>query len=170
VIELSEEPYDGDVAAALVAALHAEIAERYADEIAVMTDEERLDDDAAYFAEVTPASVTRPRGAFLVAWLDGEPVGCGAVQPFDGAAGVAEIKRMYTAPAARRRGVSRRLLSRLEEVGADLGYRRAQLETGRPQPEAIALYESAGWASIPPYGHYKDSPESVCFAKDLGGP
>ena len=74
---------------------------------------------------------------------------------------------MYTAPTARRRGISRALLGRLEEIASDLGYRRLQLETGTGQPEAMALYESAGWHRITPYGHYKDSPDSVCFAKEL---
>jgi GNAT superfamily N-acetyltransferase len=170
VIELTEEPYDTPVATALVAALHTEIGERYADEIEEMTEAEQVEDAGAYLAEVTPETVTRPHGAFVVAWLDGQPVGCGAVQPLDGLAGVAEVKRMYSAPWVRRRGVSRRILTRLEEVAIELGYRRAQLETGQPQPEAIALYESAGWVRITPYGHYKDSALSVCFGKDLGAP
>jgi GNAT superfamily N-acetyltransferase len=74
---------------------------------------------------------------------------------------------MYTAAHARRRGISRLLLTRLEEIAAELGYGRIQLETGTAQPEAVALYESAGWHRIAPYGHYKGSPESVCFAKGL---
>jgi GNAT superfamily N-acetyltransferase len=80
---------------------------------------------------------------------------------------LAEIKRMYTAPTARRQGVSRSLLVRLEATAAELGYRRIQLETGLAQPEAMALYESHGWRRITPYGHYQHSPQSVCFAKDL---
>jgi GNAT superfamily N-acetyltransferase len=77
---------------------------------------------------------------------------------------------MYTAPEARRRGVSRAVLERLELIAAELGYRRLRLETGTAQPEAVALYESHGWERITPYGRYKDSPSSVCFAKDLAGP
>jgi GNAT superfamily N-acetyltransferase len=87
-----------------------------------------------------------------------------------GQPGVGEVKRMYVVPTARRRGVSRRLLTGLEARAADLGYERLLLETGTPQPEAIALYESAGWDRIAPYGHWKDSPSSVCFGKDLAGP
>jgi GNAT superfamily N-acetyltransferase len=76
---------------------------------------------------------------------------------------------MYTATSARRRGVSRAVLTRLEEIAAELGYRRIQLETGTAQPEAMALYASHGWRRIEPYGRYSDSPSSVCFAKDLAG-
>ena len=162
LITITEERYDGPVAVALVEALMADLNERYAD-----IDEADDPDDDDYLAEVTPTMVRAPMGTFLVAWLDGEPAGCGALKPLDSDPAVGEIKRMYTAPRARRRGVSRALLVRLEEVAAALGYRRVQLETGQAQPEAMALYESHGWFRITPYGHYKHSPQSVCFAKEL---
>ena len=167
MIELTEEPYDGEVGLRFLDALAGEVAIRYADHEAGMTPAEREADNAEYRAEVRPEMVTRPSGAFVVAWLDGEPVGCGAVRPLHGRAGIGEIKRMYTSPIARRRGVSRTVLDRLESIASELGYRRLQLETGTPQPEAIGLYESAGWHLIEPYGHYKDAPTSRCFAKDL---
>lgn len=170
MIELTEEPYDGEVATTLVAALLVDINERYAHEIADMTEEEAAQDEKEYLAEVTPELVRRPLGAFIVARIDGQPVGCGALKPFPPLAGTAEVKRMYTAPAARRRGVSRAVLERLEVVARELGYTRMQLETGTEQPEALALYESHGWHRIPPYGRYQESPSSVCFAKDLAGP
>ena len=169
MIELTEERYDSAVAVALVAELLAEINDRYAHEIEAMTAEELAAEDAEYLAEVTPDMVTRPRGVFLVAWVDGEPAGCGALKPVADLATTAEVKRMYTAPAARRRGVSRAILERLEEVAAELGYEHLQLETGTEQPEALALYESHGWHRIAPYGRYKDSPSSVCFGKHLDG-
>jgi GNAT superfamily N-acetyltransferase len=167
VIELREVAYDDPVAQVLVAALQAEIDERYAYAIAEMTPEEQALDAAEYLTEVQPEHVRPPYGAFLVAWLDDRPVGCGAVKPLDRALGVGEVKRMYTVPAARRRGVSRALLAALEARAAELGYRGLQLETGTAQPEALALYESAGWDRIPPYGRYKDAPDSVCYAKVL---
>lgn len=170
MIELTEEPYDGEVAAVFIAALLADLNERYADDLTDMTPEEQADDEAAYLAEVVPEVVERPRGAFVVARLDGEVVGCGAVKPLGGRAGVAEIKRMYTEPSARRRGVSRAILTRLEEIAAELGYRSLQLETGVQQPEAVALYESAGWHRVEPYGRYRESPWSICLAKDLAAP
>lgn len=157
------EPYDGPVARRLSADLLAELDVRYAG-----------DPDPCGTPELTaiwgvrPGQVAPPAGTFLVAWLGGEPVGCGAVRPLvTGEPGVGEVKRMYTAPAARRRGVSRAILTALEDAARRLGYRRLQLETGVRQPEAIALYESAGWRRIPAYGQYAADPLSVCFAKDL---
>jgi GNAT superfamily N-acetyltransferase len=163
VISITEEPYDGPLAEVFVQQLLVDLNERYAD---IDGADDPSDED--YLAEVTAAMVRPPHGAFLVAWLDGEPAGCGALKPLDSDPTIGEIKRMYTAESARRRGISRRLLTRLEELAAERGYTRIQLETGTAQPEAMALYESAGWHRITAYGHYKDSPESVCFAKELG--
>ena len=165
---MTEEPYDGPVAAELVAALTADINERYAHEMAGWTEDERAADTADYLAEVTPEMVAAPHGCFVVAWLDGTAVGCGAVKPFDPVERIGEVKRMYTVPAARRRGVSRAVLRRLEAVAHQLGYELLQLETGTEQPEALALYDSEGWHRIAPYGHYKESPSSVCYAKVVG--
>ena len=164
MITITEEPYDGAAAAVLVQALLVDLNERYADEDArdpsAPTDED-------YLAEVTAEMVRPPTGTFLVAWLDDEPAGCGAVKPLHLDPSIGEIKRMYTMPHARRRGISRKLLIALEARAAELGYRTLQLETGLAQPEAMALYESQGWHRIEPYGFYKHSPQSVCFAKAI---
>ncbi|MDP1819940.1 MAG: GNAT family N-acetyltransferase [Acidimicrobiales bacterium] len=169
MIELTEEPYDGGLAEGLIAGLLADLDERYAADLDGLTSEEVAADQAAYLAEVRAEEVRRPVGIFVVAHLDGNPVGCGAVRALDAARRVGEIKRMYTLPTARRRGVSRAILQRLEAVAQELGYRHLQLETGVQQPEAVALYESAGWYRIEPYGHYRASPWSVCLAKELPG-
>jgi GNAT superfamily N-acetyltransferase len=111
--------------------------------------------------------VQPPHGFFLVA-LDedtGAALACGGLKRLDDTTG--EIKRMYTAPAGRRRGIGRALLARLEGEARALGYASLQLETGGPQHEAVALYESAGWTSIPPYGRYSSDPRSLCFRKVL---
>ena len=171
MITITEEPYDGEVAAAFVGELLAELNERYADvDAAAAEDDLELPDDDAYLAEVTPHMVRPPLGVFLVAWVEGEPGACGAVKPLDSDPTIGEIKRMYTRPTARRRGLSRRILEMLEQRALELGYRRLQLETGTQQPEAMALYESHGWHRIAPYGHYKDAPDSVCYAKALDPP
>jgi GNAT superfamily N-acetyltransferase len=117
---------------------------------------------------VRAEQVTPPQGVFLVARRAGEPVGCGAVRAvIGGPPGVAEIKRMFTVPAVRGHGISRLLLRRLEAEAAGLGYRRLHLETGLRQPEAIRLYESAGYQPIPTYGQYAGDELSLCFGKDL---
>jgi GNAT superfamily N-acetyltransferase len=154
------EPYDSPTVRALVDAMIADIEERYADT------GEAADPDAEW--ALAADDVTPPRGVFLVAYLDDEAVGCGAIQPLPSAGpGAAEVKRMFTAPQARRRGASRAILGRLEAEAVRLGYRRLQLETGMRQPEAIALYEASGYHRIANYGYYANSVLSACYAKDL---
>jgi GNAT superfamily N-acetyltransferase len=159
-VEVRPEPYAGPIARSLVAALIVDIEERYAG------DEEPEDPEAEWALGVD--DVTPPRGVFLVAHLDGRPVGCGALRPLaEAGAGVAEIKRMYTAPSARRRGVSRAVLASLESEAARFGYRRLQLQTGLRQPEAMALYGASGYRRIPNFGTWAASELTACFAKDL---
>lgn len=157
------EPYGSPVAQRLSTELMADIDERYAGD----PDPGGTPELVSQW-DVRPEQVAPPGGTFLVAWLDGRPAGCGALRALvTGEPGVCEIKRMYTVPSARRRGVSRAILTALEAAARDLGYGRIQLETGVRQPEAIALYESQGWHRIEPYGQYAVDPLSVCFAKDL---
>lgn len=140
----------------LIAELDAELAARYGN----------VDDGRGAFR---PADVQGPRGAFVVARLGGKPVGCGALRPLDdgGSASSAEVKRMYVASEARGRGVARAILGRLEALARGFGYARLVLETGDRQPEAIRLYERAGFARIPCYGQYAGQAWSVCFEKTL---
>ena len=74
---------------------------------------------------------------------------------------------MYIAPDGRRRGIAKRLLAELERLAAGFGYTHMILETGLFQPEALALYDTAGYRRTPPYGRYVDQPESICFDKKL---
>lgn len=106
-----------------------------------------------------------PTGAFLVAWLDDEAVACAGVRALGGLR--AELKRFFVAEDARRSGIGRKMLHGVEEVATELGYRDLWLETGSEQPEAIALYEGAGYTPIANYGEYRDEPGSRCFARAL---
>ncbi len=116
-----------------------------------------------------PTMFDPPRGAFFVLYANGEPVATGAwrlrgdVEVF-GTTATAEVKRMYVAPAGRRRGLARRMLAHLEATAHAAGAEAAVLETGIAQPEAIALYESSGYVPVPGFGHYRDSPLSRCLA------
>jgi GNAT superfamily N-acetyltransferase len=78
-----------------------------------------------------------------------------------------EVKRMFTLPAARGRGVATRVLNELQNWAAELGYEKCILETGKRQPEAIALYLKNGFVIIPNYGKYVGIENSVCFEKVL---
>jgi GNAT superfamily N-acetyltransferase len=114
---------------------------------------------------VDPLQFASPYGAFFVATVDGEPIGCGGLRRHDD--GVVEIKRMFVRSVHRRRGHARSLLRALEDRARASGYRRVILETGLAQPEAIALYTSEGYQPIDGFGHYKDAAMSRSFAKDL---
>ena len=81
--------------------------------------------------------------------------------------GLAELKRMYVVPAARRKGFARRLLEELETVARELDVRVLRLETGIHQPESVALYEGAGYRPIAPYGEYIGNTYSLCYEKLL---
>ena len=116
--------------------------------------------------EFVPSDVEGAGAAFVVARLDGQPVGCGAIRPHE--PGVAEVKRMYVEPAARGLGVGRRILRELESVAGALGYVVVRLETGVKQPAAVALYERAGYQRIERYGIYAEDPLSICMEKRLG--
>ena len=74
---------------------------------------------------------------------------------------------MYVVPAARRTGVARVVLDEVEAEARRRGYRQLRLETGVRQPEAIALYQSAGFEPIPCWETYADAPLSRCLAKSL---
>ena len=107
---------------------------------------------------------TPPNGAFYVADDGSRLVACAGWRRHGDDA---ELKRMYTAKAARGRGLARRLLATVEESARAAGCRRVILETGDRQPEAIALYESAGYTRIEDFGYYKDEPGVLSFAKPL---
>jgi GNAT superfamily N-acetyltransferase len=108
-----------------------------------------------------------PDGVFLVVRDEGRAIGCGGVCRYDETR--AELKRMYVVPEARGRGLGRELLVALEAEARRLGYAGIVLETGDRQPEALGLYESAGYERIPCYGVYATRALSMCFEKQLGG-
>jgi GNAT superfamily N-acetyltransferase len=105
-----------------------------------------------------------PGGTFLVAAEDGAPVACGGLRTL--APGLGEIKRMYVAPGARRRGHARRLLAELEACARELGHARLRLDTNAAQPEALELYAATGYVEI---SDYNGSPTAThWFEKRLG--
>jgi len=105
--------------------------------------------DPARGATALPHEVRPPAGAFFVAYLHGEAIGCGAVKHHADAP--AEIKRMWLAPQARGLGLGRRLLETLEECALAGGARLAHIETSAVLTEALSLYRSAGWVEVPAF-------------------
>jgi putative acetyltransferase len=102
---------------------------------------------------------------FLVAYDEAEPVGCGGLRELDQTSG--EIKRMYVRPDRRGTGVSTAIIHALEARAIELGWNRLALETGNLLPEAQRFYEREGYVRIPNFGHYADSPYSVCYERSL---
>lgn len=152
-------PFDHPDAVTLMAAVQQVYVDRYGSEDAT---------------PMNPGQFDPPAGLFLVGYQGDEAVACGAWRAHDGPEpdfqdGDAEFKRMYVADSARGRGFARMILFELERTAALSGRKRAVLETGTLQPEAIALYTSSGYAEIPNFGIYKNEPESRCYAKDLSG-
>jgi GNAT superfamily N-acetyltransferase len=113
---------------------------------------------------VDPAQFAPPLGLFLVAYVDDVPAACGGWRVHDTDV---ELKRMYVTPAFRGRGLARAVLAELERTAAAAGFTRIILESGGRQPEALALYASAGYVRVPGFGYYKDEPEAVHLGKTL---
>jgi DNA-binding MarR family transcriptional regulator/GNAT superfamily N-acetyltransferase len=114
-------------------------------------------------ATAEPHEVRPPRGAFVVVYLRGEAIGCGAVKHHPGDA--SDIKRMWIAESARGLGLGRRLLEHLERLAREHGSTEVRLETSDVLPEAIALYRSVGYVEVPPFN---DEPfADRWFAKPL---
>ncbi|MEO5877107.1 MAG: GNAT family N-acetyltransferase [Streptosporangiaceae bacterium] len=103
---------------------------------------------------------------FLLARIEGIAAGCACLQPLTPE--IAEARRVFVTPDQRGQGVSRLLLIALEDLAASRGHLVLRLETGDLQPEAIGLYQAAGFRRVPRYAPYLDSPRSICFEKDLG--
>ncbi|HTY12417.1 MAG TPA: GNAT family N-acetyltransferase [Bacteroidota bacterium] len=99
----------------------------------------------------------------VVAYEDAVPVGCGAIKEY--ASDTMEVKRMYTLPNRRGKGIATDVLRELEQWAAELSYSKCILETGKKQPEAIRLYEKNGYSRVPNYGQYAGIENSVCFKK-----
>jgi GNAT superfamily N-acetyltransferase len=100
-----------------------------------------------------------------VAYEGAVPVGCGAVKKLT--SDTMEVKRMFTLPEHRKKGVAREVLTELEKWTRELGYKKCILETGKRQPDAIWLYQKNGYKAIPNYGKYVEMENSVCFEKEI---
>ena len=101
----------------------------------------------------------------VVAFENKRPIGCGAIKEYS--TDTVEIKRMYTVPNSRGKGIATRVLTALEQWATELNYKKCILETGKKQPEAIRLYKKNGYQLIQNYGQYAGIENSVCFEKEI---
>lgn len=123
---------------------------------------EKDGEEHAFYSQFNKINILKQ---VLIAYEDDKPVSCGAIKEF--APGIMEVKRMYTLPTARGKGMATIVLAELEKWAAALQNHKCVLETGKRQPEAIALYEKNGYHIIPNYGQYVGMENSVCFEKEL---
>jgi GNAT superfamily N-acetyltransferase len=151
-LEIRPTRYGAQVARRLIAELMADLEARYGGP----------DGTPIAAVEFDP-----PDGGFFVAYVEGEPAGCGAWRSYAQSGHVAEVKRVYVSQRARGLGVARLIMTTLENDARAHGRTRMILETGTRQPEAIALYASLGYERIADFGHYRDEPGVRSFGRAL---
>jgi GNAT superfamily N-acetyltransferase len=148
MIEIAAEPFESPDSVALREELALELTERYG-------------------ADLEPGQ--KPTAADVAVWLvareDGQALGCGALRSLGEP--VVEIKRMYVRREARGRGIGAAVLNRLEQEAVERGFRVVRLETGPLQPEAVRLYERAGYREIPCFSTYAGGAASRCFERRI---
>lgn len=159
-LELRDVGYRHPDAGRLIAEVQAEYVVRYGGE-----DDSHIEAD-----QFDP-----PAGRFVVGYCDGVPAAIGgwrripAGQPDTGWADpAAELKRMYVVERMRGAGFARAMLAYLERSAAEHGIGWLLLETGLKQPEALALYESCGYAEVAPFGYYAGRATARHLGKRLG--
>lgn len=136
-LEFRDEPIDGPTARRLLRAFTTDIVDRYPS----------WTPDIGPTA--SPEEFVPPAGLFVVAYDQELAVGCAGFKRFD--TDIAEVKRVYVAPAARGSGLGRRLLAQLEARARETGYAAIRLDTGDRQPEALSLFRGAGYREIEDY-------------------
>jgi DNA-binding MarR family transcriptional regulator/GNAT superfamily N-acetyltransferase len=122
--------------------------------------------DPATGLPAQPDEMRLPAGLFLVAFLRGQPIGCGALK-FRGNRG-AELKRMWASPAVRGLGVGRRLLQQLETRAAEQSARVIRLDSNRALTEALGLYRSSGYQEVDAFN--EEPYANIWFEKHLDKP
>lgn len=119
-------------------------------------------DDHAFYSQFNKVDAIKE---VVVGYYNDTPVACGAIKPFSDSA--VEIKRMFVHPDYRKQGIAAKVLSELERWAKLLGFSECVLETGKKQPEAIALYQKVGYRITENYGQYIGVDNSVCMKKTL---
>jgi len=119
-------------------------------------------DDHAFYSQFNKIDTIKH---VIVARIGDDVVGCGAIKSYDDS--TMEVKRMFTDPSFRGKGIAAIILNELENWSRELKMKRCILETGIKQHEAIALYKKCDYVIIPNYGQYEGVENSFCFEKQL---
>ena len=121
-------------------------------------------DEHAFYAQLNKTDKIKH---VIVAYENDKPLSCGAIREYSPT--IMEVKRMYTVPENRGKGIATKILNELEKWATELSYQKCILETGWRQPDAIRLYEKNGYKRISNYGKYAGIENSVCFEKEMPG-
>ena len=119
-------------------------------------------DEHAFYSQFNKIDLLKN---IVIIYENGQALGCGAIKALDEKR--MEVKRMYTSPESRGKGIASAVLSELEKWAKELGCDRCILETGQRMPDAIRLYQKAGYKKIDNYGQYVGVENSCCFEKKL---
>lgn len=119
-------------------------------------------DEHAFYAQLNK---THNLNHVILAYENDKPIACGALREYSPT--TMEVKRMYTLPENRGKGIATKILTELENWASELKYQKCILETGKRQPDAIWLYQKNGYKIIPSYGKYLVMENSVCFEKEI---
>lgn len=122
----------------------------------------RNGEDQAFYNQFNNIDVVKN---CIVVYIDEIPAACGAFKKFEN--DTVEIKRMYTHPDFRKKGLATAMVKELEEWAKELNYKKAVLETSLEQNEALSVYEKSGYQRIPNYGQYAGIEKSVCYEKTM---
>jgi ribosomal protein S18 acetylase RimI-like enzyme len=116
-----------------------------------------------------PGEYAPPLGALLLAFVDGQLAGCGAMRPLTGTdyANACEMKRLYIRPAFRGIGLGRTLAQALVDRAVAAGHSAMLLDTLDDMEAARSLYQTLGFQEIPPY-YFNPIPGAHYLKCDLG--
>lgn len=137
------------------------LVEDYVDSLGIDLGFQDIENELADF----PGAYAPPQGSLLLAFDEGEPIGCVAVRAFDG--DCCEMKRLYVKPAGRGRGIGRALAVAAIEAARELGYRMMRLDTLAEMEAARALYRSLGFRDVDAY-RYNPTPGTAFMELELG--
>jgi len=119
-------------------------------------------DEHAFYAQLNKTDKIKH---VIVAYENDKPISCGAIREYSPT--IMEVKRMYTKPGSRSKGIATKILNELEKWASELSYQKCILETGKRQPDAIWLYQKNGYKATLNYGKYVEMENSVCFEKKI---
>lgn len=122
----------------------------------------RNGEDQAFYSQFNTIDMIKN---CIVVYVNETPVACGAFKKFEN--DTVEIKRMYTHPDFRKKGLATAIVKELEKWAKELNYKKAVLETSLEQNEALSVYEKSGYVRISNYGQYIGIEKSVCYEKIL---